>query len=151
MEIDEQEMQERPPSSSLILSKTCQGEDIPRRVLDFVVLSLVRHVFQPPQAVKALCVSCTVFFFFFFHTGYHIAPRWIRGVTWLAFEGRVSLDVLKTDRVSRIVKKMRLFWCPVLALFLSPLYRELKHNMGPKLYVIQIDDAQIMWPSLHIF
>ncbi len=65
MEIDEQEMQERPPSSSLILSKTCQGEDIPRRVLDFVVLSLVRHVFQPPQAVKALCVSCTVFFLFF--------------------------------------------------------------------------------------
>lgn len=64
MEIDEQEMQERPPSSSLILSKTCQGEDIPRRVLDFVVLSLIRHVFQPPQAVEALCVSCTGLFVF---------------------------------------------------------------------------------------
>ncbi len=41
--------------------------------------------------------------------------------------------------------------CLGFVVFLSPLYRELKHNMGPKLYVIQIDDAQIMWPSLHIF
>lgn len=57
MEIDEEEMQERPPSSSLILSKTCQGEDIARRVLDLVVLSLGRHVFQPfPGKQSRPCV-----------------------------------------------------------------------------------------------
>ncbi len=67
MEIDEQEMQERPPSSSLILSKTCQGEDIPRRVLDFVVLSLVRHVFQPfPGKQSRPCVCHVLFYFFYF-------------------------------------------------------------------------------------
>lgn len=57
MEIDEQEMQERPPSLSLILSKMCQSEDIPRRVLDFVVLSLALHVFQPfPGKQSRPCV-----------------------------------------------------------------------------------------------
>ncbi len=123
MEIDEQEMQERPPSSSLILSKTCQGEDIPRRVLDFIVLSLVRHVFQPfPGKQSRPCVFHVLFFLFLFyiHTGYHNAPRWISGFTWLAFEGRVSLDVLKTDSVSRIVKDVRLLMpCLGFVVFLS--------------------------------